>query len=113
MKNEVRDCISFLQTHPYRPWGLEIVVMAFSVTRSGNCRGPPAFAACAGRHHGRWCDRRSVILSISVGVHFTHYSTALFKGNALLNAALLGMESRSLPAIPAARCALFRMLSLM
>lgn len=113
MKNEVRGYISFLQRHPYRPWGLEIVVMAFSVTRSGNCRSPPASAACAERHHGRWCDRRSVILSISVGVHFTHYSTALFKGNALLNAVLLGMESRSLPAIPAALRALFRMLFLM
>lgn len=43
----------------------------------------------------------AVILSISVCVHLTHYSAALFKGDALLNSALLSVEGRSLPAIPA------------
>lgn len=60
-------------------------------------------AARGGHHRGRWCDRHSVILSISVCVHFTRYSVALFKGDALLKALLLGTEGRrSLPALPAA-----------
>lgn len=47
----------------------------------------------------------AVILSISVCVHLTRYSAALFKGNALLNSALLSVEGRSLPATPAAPAA--------